>query len=69
VPIRYMTLWAAPCTGGYDRVFPKDAILVIANDPPEDTPAVCASKTFIAPGKVWMKEEVRCRKTETSLGT
>ena len=42
VPVTCMTSWAAPYTGGYERVFPQGEVLVIANDPPPEATAVCA---------------------------
>ncbi len=35
-----MTSWAAPFTGGHDRVFPKGERVTIASDPPDGATAV-----------------------------
>lgn len=40
VPVTALTSWAAPFTGGYDRVLRAGEVLTILNDPPEGATAV-----------------------------
>jgi len=40
VPVTAMTEWAAPFTGGYDRVLRAGEVFTISNDPPEKATAV-----------------------------
>jgi hypothetical protein len=42
VPVRCMTSWAAPFTGGYERVLPEGETVTITNDPPETATSVYA---------------------------
>jgi len=42
VAVTCVTSWAAPFTGGYDRVLPKGEVVSIANDPPPGATAVYA---------------------------
>lgn len=42
VPVTCLTSWAAPSTGGYERMLPKGETVTIANDPPETATAVYA---------------------------
>ncbi len=40
MPVTAMTSWAAPFTGGYDRVLGAGEVFTISNDPPEAATAV-----------------------------
>lgn len=40
IPVIAMTSWAAPFTGGYDRVLRAGEVFTIANDPPKGATAV-----------------------------
>jgi hypothetical protein len=40
VPVTAMTSWAAPFTGGYDRVLRTCEVFTISNDPPQTATAV-----------------------------
>lgn len=40
IPVIAMTSWAAPFTGGYNRVLPAGETFTVANDPPEGATAV-----------------------------
>ena len=42
VSVTCMTSWAAPFTGGYERVLPKGETIVISNNPPPGATAVYA---------------------------
>jgi len=42
VSVTCMTSWAAPFTGGYERVLPKGETIVITHDPPPGATAVYA---------------------------
>jgi hypothetical protein len=42
VPVTCLTSWAAPFTGGYQRILPRGEIVRIANDPPTAATAVYA---------------------------
>ena len=40
VPVTALTSWAAPFTGGYDRVLRAGEVFTISNDPPQTATAV-----------------------------
>ena len=40
IPVTAMTSWAAPFTGGYDRILRAGEVFTIANDPPKTATAV-----------------------------
>ncbi len=40
IPVTAMTSWAAPFTGGYDRILGAGEVFTILNDPPEAATAV-----------------------------
>ena len=40
ISVTVMTSWAAPFTGGYDRVLGAGEVFTITNDPPETASAV-----------------------------
>src|SRR5687768_5536369 len=43
VPVIAMTSWAAPFTGGYDRVLPAGETFTVAIDPPDSATAACCN--------------------------
>jgi hypothetical protein len=47
IPVIAMTSWAAPFTGGYDRVLRAGEVFTVANDPPQKVTAVyCKPKDY-----------------------